>query len=477
MFLTVAASAGANTYNVTPLSSDAPDINTADAGICDAGAGVCTLRAAVQTANSAGSAGFDTIQLPAGGSFTLTIPPDGTPDDAADGDLDITTNLEIKGLGTGATITGNLPTPVDRILHIPSGIPNVTLSNLTVTNGLAASNAGGGAIRQESGSLSIIGTSVANSQAPGNNSKGGGIFASATATSLSLTDSTVSGSHVSPNALAGEGGGIYTAVPTTLNRVTISGNNASQNCGNLCGGTAAGIFVGAGPSTFTNVTVSGNHSWGGTPSAFAFAGGISNASASVLTIRDSTVVNNIADVGFTTGGGNILMNGNGTTLENTIIAGGSGPPGTENCAVDAFGNYTSQGHNLESPTNQCNLTGPGDLPSVANPMLGSLTNNGGPTQTHALILGSPAIDAGGAGGLATDQRGVARPQGPACDIGAYELDKPGTIPGSTCAGPPAVITPATTPGAPASQAARKKCKRKKKARAARKKCNKRKKRN
>ena len=264
-------------------------------------------------------------------------------------------------------------------------------------------------------------------------------------------------------------------MPITLTRVTISGNNASQNCGNLCGGTAAGILVGAGPSAFTNVTVSGNHSWGGSPSAFAFAGGIGNPGGNALTIRNSTIVGNIADVGFTTGGGNISINGNSTILENTIIAGGSGPPGTENCVVDTFGNYVSQGHNLESPTNQCNLTGPGDLPSVANPMLGSLANNGGPTQTHALLPGSPAIDAGGPNGPATDQRGVARPQGAACDIGAFELASTPPAPGFNCAGPPPASGGSTTAAGTAPASGRKNCK-KKKSKKARKKCKKRKKR-
>lgn len=74
------------------------DANTADAGVCDAGAGVCTLRAAVQTANSAGAPGFDTIQLPAGGSFTLTQA--GSDDTAAAGDLDLKTSAEAAAAGS-----------------------------------------------------------------------------------------------------------------------------------------------------------------------------------------------------------------------------------------------------------------------------------------------------------------------------------------------------------------------------------------
>jgi hypothetical protein len=81
----------------------------------------------------------------------------------------------------------------------------------------------------------------------------------------------------------------------------------------------------------------------------------------------------------------------------------------------------SRGYNLDSGTT-CGLTKTTDLTNT-NAMLGSLANNGGPTLTMALLPGSPAIDHGGTaanGCPATDQRGVSRPQGPACDIGAYE---------------------------------------------------------
>ena len=89
----------------------------------------------------------------------------------------------------------------------------------------------------------------------------------------------------------------------------------------------------------------------------------------------------------------------------------------------------------------CGFSDTGEL-AGAYPLLGPLQDNGGPSQTHALLQGSPAIDAGnpatpGSGGSACeaiDQRGVSRPQGAACDIGAFELD-PGTpIPGVSSMG-------------------------------------------
>jgi hypothetical protein len=105
------------------------------------------------------------------------------------------------------------------------------------------------------------------------------------------------------------------------------------------------------------------------------------------------------------------------TLTNTIVA----DNGVENCD----GNISSLGHNLTDDTS-CGLTEPSDL-VVADAMLGPLQDNGGPTETHDLLPGgtttpgSPAIDAGdNAACPTTDQRGVVRPQGAACDIGAVE---------------------------------------------------------
>ena len=105
------------------------------------------------------------------------------------------------------------------------------------------------------------------------------------------------------------------------------------------------------------------------------------------------------------------------TLKNTIVA--NNTPGGD-CGNTEV---TSEGHNLDSD-GTCGLSGPGDQ-SATDPQLGALRDNGGPTFTRALLPGSPAIDAGeDVGCPATDQRGVPRPQGPACDIGAYEATAP-----------------------------------------------------
>ena len=85
---------------------------------------------------------------------------------------------------------------------------------------------------------------------------------------------------------------------------------------------------------------------------------------------------------------------------------------------------SSIGYNIESPGNTCGFDPDGTTVDVPDPMLGPLQDNGGPTETHALLPGSPALDQIPAVDceVTEDQRGVARPQGPACDVGAFELE-------------------------------------------------------
>jgi hypothetical protein len=112
-------------------------------------------------------------------------------------------------------------------------------------------------------------------------------------------------------------------------------------------------------------------------------------------------------------GGGISAYGS-MTLQNSIVA--------DNTGMNCLGVMIDHGHNLGFPDNSC-----GAHLATGDPRLGPLADNGGPTQTMALPAGSAAIDAvpaTGAGCPATDQRGVTRPQGPACDIGAYEAAVP-----------------------------------------------------
>jgi hypothetical protein len=143
-------------------------------------------------------------------------------------------------------------------------------------------------------------------------------------------------------------------------------------------------------------------------------------------ISSSTISNNSALIhtpygtAGTYGGG--IYNAGPTgmpTLQNSIVA-------NNKLGGDCNGVVNSDGYNL-SGDSTCSLNGPGDKKST-NPMLGPLQNNGGPTQTIALLAGSLAILAGNPNGctdgsgqlLTTDQRGVSRPSSGSCDIGAYQ---------------------------------------------------------
>ncbi len=304
----------------------------------------------------------------------------------------------------------------------------VTMNGGTVSNNTATSSGGGIVGLGVTGLLTLNGVTVSNNKAKTNNAggiytladatltnvvisgnsayiSGGGIYsrrAGSVVVDVSLTDVTVSGN------MAGTGGGInnYDA-RITLNRVTLSGNIAATG-----GGLYSGVIHADDTTTMTNVTISGNRASDGT------GGGISTAASDgTLTLTNVSIIGN-------TGGG--IYNAIVTTAKNTIVA--NNTPASENCT----GTLTSQGNNLDSG-NTCGFASAGDLVNT-DPNVGPLRYQGAATQTHALLVGSPAIDAGtNTGCPATDQRGLWRPfdgngDGSAiCDIGAYEYIPPGAI--------------------------------------------------
>ena len=221
----------------------------------------------------------------------------------------------------------------------------------------------------------------------------------------------------------------------TLNRLTITGGRGSGGGGLLIfGGLTAvvasavsgnfgldgggGIFVYDGSLIVLNSTISYNVSFGGFGGGGIFSRGSS-------TIINSTIFENRADAppGFR-GRGDAIA-GPANTVKNSILASPTQGLG-DACSGGA---PTSLGHNIAGDVS-CGLTGTGDRNST-NPLLGPLANNGGPTMTHAPLPGSPAIDAVpnqactdlSGTPLATDQRGVARPQGGGCDIGSVEFSQ------------------------------------------------------
>jgi CSLREA domain-containing protein len=393
-----------------PFATTFPVTKTADTndGTCDPD---CSLREAIDAANT--NPGADDVPVPAG-TYLLTL-----------GQLTVSDDVSIAGAGqTNTIIDGNAS---DRVFEIEAIAGVVEISGVTIQNGNAYSQGGG--IRNYA-DLSLTDSTVSGNTAY---THGGGIYAGPYV-DLTITNSTVSGnvafyngggvrddhygfatltnSTVSGNTSGWGGGGIWGDY-FSLTNSTVSDNTASEDGGGINGsnfsmtnstvnGNTAdyrGGGIWGGRFTLANSTVSGNTAY--------LVGGLLASSA---TITNSTVSGNTSS-GF--GDGIYAV---ASTLANTIVA----DNGEINCSNNPFGGISSLGNNL-SDDETCGLTDPSDL-VVADAMLGPLQDNGGPTETHDLLPGSPAIDAGSVDcpPPATDQRGVARPQGSACDIGAVE---------------------------------------------------------
>jgi hypothetical protein len=326
----------------------------------DHGAG--SLRRALTSSDSG-----DTVKVPAG-HYVLTS-----------GELFLDHELKIAGAGARKTVVD--ANRNSRVLEINYGIPGkVRLSGLTVREG-------------DTEALE----------------EGGGILAGA-GTKLILNRVAVLNNHAITNTDWKYGGGVYSNDEVVVKQSLFAGNHAYNG-----GAIWAADPIRAIDSTFFN-------NFGGNPT-FNGDGGAFDTEVKLI---DSTVVANQCFNGDTCGGG---LNGADATLKGTIVAdnvayeqngqpaGSPGNPGTpDNCGGTAI---ASEGHNLDDHQD-CDLAGPGDI-SQKNPQLGKLKNNGGPTDTLALPHTSPAFNAGAAHCTAHDQRGVKRPQGPRCDIGAFEL--------------------------------------------------------
>jgi VCBS repeat-containing protein len=408
---------------------DSVDTNPGD-GVAADSLGRTSLRAAVMEANAL--PGADTINLPAG-TYALSLA--GSEENGArTGDLDITDGLTI--VGAGAALTAVDATNLnDRVFDVRAGgvgaPTTVSLQNLTITGGKTlgggTDNLGdyGGALRTDfSTDVTISGSVFKNNSAPRTGPNlifglGGAIASDARLTILDSRFETNSASNSGGAIYIGGSGAVTVIRNSTFTGNTSSGGGAIKNhqvmtiesstfSGNtaLSAGQGQGGAIdnnGGGDLTLVNSTLTGNVS--------VFGGAIYNAET--ITVRNSTLAGNTG--GF---GGGAFTFGSVASFENTIIAGNTAS--TEGPDVDGPGR--SLGHNLVG--NTANSTGfsagVGDLLNV-DPKLGALADNGGPTQTMALLAGSPAIDAANtATAPATDQRGVSRPQGPAADIGAFE---------------------------------------------------------
>jgi CSLREA domain-containing protein len=501
--------------------------------LCATGLGECTLRAAVQEANAL--AGLDHVVLPFG-TYTLSLNPAGL-NDAASGDLNVTSDLAVAGDGAETTIiqaAGGWLERIFRIEGVYAQIAGVTIRNggrnfsstpdcgsaagggicnngtLTMLDSVLRDNRGlsnGGGGIYSTGTLTLSNTSVYSNTGGGVYSRGaltilgsrilsntnetaffGGIYsqgtllirdslvASNTVTGASggglvawsgfatlintqlISNSAASwgGGLVSIGAAvtlsrttvmsntAGNGGGLYSQTGATILESTVAGNHATDAGGGIrvTGGTltlerstvssntvggadwGGGGIDASGLSTrlvLTNTTLSGNraeHHGGG----LYLQSGVANLYHVTLTLNTAGAGNS----GAGDGGGVWVAPANATlNLENTLLARNQ-DLGLTDVHPDCSGTLASQGFNLIGEDSGCAVTavlgdrvGTGAAP--LNPRLGPLAGNGGPTQTHGLREGSPALEgANPATCAATDQRGVTRPAGAGCDIGAYE---------------------------------------------------------
>lgn len=414
--LLTASGAEAATFTVTRTD----DRNAVCAANID-----CSLREAINAAN--GAAGSDTIDFDASvGTVQLAavLP-------------SITTTIIING-GSGVTVSGDAAIFTFRAFTI-TATGNLSLDNITVTN--AKEMIGGGLFNQNGGTVSltncIISGNLATSPMSGGNgggifnagmmtlantvvnvnsaaSQGGGILNNSTGV-MTLTDSTVSFNDAD-TAFGIGGGGISNSGMLTVNRSTIYGN--------LTNGNGGGVFNLSGTINLTNSTVSFN-------SAFANAGGgIFNGNGGTVNITNSTITDqNTATLGggIATGSGGDVVN-----LRNTIVAGNNAPT-----APDVTGNYNTPAFNLIGKsdgstgfTNGVNGNIVGTIAMPVDPLLAPIANNGGATQTYALMSGSPAVNTGSNAlavdplnaPLTTDQRGAGFPRilGGRVDIGSFE---------------------------------------------------------
>jgi hypothetical protein len=332
----------------------------------------------------------------------------------------------------GVRITGGNGDNAGGILNFGT----LTLMNSTVTGNTATPpssplNDGAGGILNDDGRLRLVNTTVSGNSATVLQFRNG-VGAILNVNGLvTLTDSTVRGNSASAVLpLDTVVGGIATfgsafSGGLKLINSTVSGNSANGPS------LAFGGIINSSPgsiATITNSTVSGNSaSASGGQSDFAGAvGGIANDGGNLTLTADTVAGNTVTqpNAGFRAPVGGIgNFDGGTVTATNTLVAGQSGAPNCDGLAAGADGGY-----NLDDGASCGFSTGNNSL-STTDPMLdpAGLNDNGGSTQTIALLSGSPAIDAipSGASGcgttLTTDQRGVTRPQGASCDIGAFEL--------------------------------------------------------
>jgi CSLREA domain-containing protein len=415
---------------------------TADAVAADA---FCSLREAVSSANgtnpagsgcadgdpaSASGDGADTIEIPAG-TYTLT---GAAGDDAnAVGDLDVASDVVFDGAGAGVTIID--ANDLDRAIDIQDDgsqtSADVTIQQLTIRNGRApgtTADGDGGAVRMldANGTVAIHDAVIENSDA----GRWGGAVSFAHSTNgdghpLEVTDSELRG-----NSAGDDGGALYGGLQANGDRngLLVTGSTFTDNASGAAGGAIYGSDLGR--IEVVNSTLSAN-------SAVEGGGAISiGNSFRELDLWFSTVADNTSSAG----GGGIQTDGDdqAVILTADVLSANLSAGAAANCGEIAPGDgvfqttssmVASTEYNVES-ANTCDLSEADTDLVNTDPLLGPLADNGGPTRTRMLGVGSPAQDRVPRSGVVddcllsgeVDQRGLARPAAPAgrCDAGAVD---------------------------------------------------------
>ena len=404
-------------------TADEPDAAPGN-GVCATSAGVCTLRAAVQETNAMG--GQDTIIMPAG-TYIVTSR------------IQVQDSVDLLGANAATTIvSGASAHPIFDITPSAGSTPTVNLHRLTLRDGRTELTDAGAALVNREGAITRLWDSLVRNNE--SNIAGGAIH--------NRGKLHIIRSEIRNNRLPEGGGGVTSSGGAIYNigELEVACSAVTENFATRGGG----IFNINGVAKIKHSTISSNQALGG-------GGGIRNVGTGRLFIASSTVTLNRGNEPGSgseakrTGGGIQTIAPATVWMSATIVAGNTDnrsrfePEFSPDCSSDAPGSFITRRSNLFGVVNnQCQMrdaiSGPntsfdlkGTDTAPLDPQLNGLINNGGDTRTHALRVGSPAIDANTAAASSglfacdpVDQRGRTRPIDgdgngqPVCDIGAYE---------------------------------------------------------
>jgi hypothetical protein len=363
---------------------------------------------------SGGQIDIGAFELQSIGTITVNTLTDELDGSIADGDVSL--RDAIAAAPVGETINFSV-----------TGAINLTLGQLTIGRNLTVTGPGANQLKIDAGGASRVLEITAGTVGlsgltltGGDSGIGGGVF--------NRGNATLTGVAIEGNTAEHFGGGASNAGTLTIADSTISGNSASWGGG----------VNNDGSLTIKNSTISGNSaSWGG-----GVSNNINYTYYTSMTISNCTISGNSA---ANLGGGIVILQESSAWLSHTLIAGNSAPQGSEIFSVIGLGGEvhlnafnligdssktTAQAHyGFPAGATDILATSNGTKPTALAAILGPLANNGGPTMTHALLAGSPAINAGDPGAMAGmgdvpmhDQRGApfGRVSGGRIDVGAVE---------------------------------------------------------